>query len=96
MNRGQPNPADTAAGIGMNPVVNSTSMVTIDSTTLVVDVVGTPAPQGSKSYKGHRGGRPVLVESSAAVGPWRDAVAWAVRSAMARTGYRTIDGPVGR
>lgn len=38
-------------------------------------VVGAPAPQGSKSPKGYHGGHVVLVESSKAVAPWRQAVA---------------------
>lgn len=38
---------------------------------VVVFVPGKPAPQGSKSYKGHRGGVPILAESSKAVAPWR-------------------------
>lgn len=42
-----------------------------------LDVLGTPAPQGSKrAYV--RSGRAVLVESSAKVRPWRDAVKVAV------------------
>ena len=36
---------------------------------------GTPAPQGSKAYKGMRNGKPILVESSKKVKPWRAAVA---------------------
>jgi len=40
-------------------------------------VLGVPAPQGSKRHVG----RGVLVESSKALGPWRDAVAWAARDA---------------
>lgn len=38
---------------------------------LSVWVPGRPAPQGSKTYLGRRGGRGVLVESSKAVKPWR-------------------------
>ena len=46
-------------------------------------VPGVPAPQGSKrAYV--RGGRAVLVESSAAVKPWRAAVAWAAKAQGAR------------
>ena len=42
-------------------------------TPIEIVVHGTPAPQGSK--KGYvRGGRAVLVESSAKVKPWREAV----------------------
>lgn len=40
-----------------------------------VFVEGRPFPQGSKSYKGHRGGKPILVESSNGVGPWRAKIA---------------------
>lgn len=43
-------------------------------------VPGTPAPQGSKSFKGFRGGRGVLIESSKAVGPWRERVAFAAHT----------------
>lgn len=49
-------------------------------TTLPFFVPGNPAPQGSKAYKGHRRSRttgkdvPVLVESSKALIPWRNAV----------------------
>jgi len=34
-------------------------------------VPGLPAPQGSKTFKGFRGGKPILAESSAQVKPWR-------------------------
>jgi Holliday junction resolvase RusA-like endonuclease len=54
-------------------------------------VEGAPAPQGSKSYKGKSAsGKAILVESSAALKPWRERVAWAAR------GHRVplIDGPV--
>lgn len=37
-------------------------------------VPGIPAPQGSKSFKGFRGGKPILAESSAKVKPWRTLV----------------------
>ena len=43
-------------------------------------VPGAPAPQGSKSFKGIRGGKAILVESSEAVGPWRERVALAAHS----------------
>ena len=45
-------------------------------------VPGTPRPQGSKDYRGHRGGKPILVESSTGLKAWRDAVGWVARSAM--------------
>lgn len=50
-------------------------------------VEGTPAPQGSKS-RGSNGG---LYESSAAVKPWRQAVAWTWRS---KFGSRCMLGAV--
>lgn len=50
-------------------------------TAVEFEVYGRPAPQGSKkAYV--RGNRAVLVESSAAVKPWREAVKYAARDAM--------------
>lgn len=37
-------------------------------------VYGNPAPQGSKRFLGVRGGKGIMVESSKAVKPWREAV----------------------
>lgn len=48
-----------------------TAAATESATTVRIVAYGTPAPQGSKAYKGHRGGLPVLVESSKKVKPWR-------------------------
>lgn len=52
-------------------------------------VFGLPGPQGSKSFKGMTTGRrgqpvPRLVESSAKVKPWRDAVSLGARQAVAK------------
>lgn len=60
-------------------------------------VPGTPAPQGSKKYVGHRATRhghsvPVLIESSAKVRPWRAAVAQV--ATLYSRGLPPIDGPV--
>jgi crossover junction endodeoxyribonuclease RusA len=53
---------------------------------LVFEVIGEPAPQGSKRHVG----KGILVESSKKVKPWREAVIWAVRE-----GPRvTLDGPI--
>ncbi|WP_280201288.1 RusA family crossover junction endodeoxyribonuclease [Nocardia cyriacigeorgica] len=49
-------------------------------------IPGTPAPQGSKKHVG----RGILVESSQAVGPWRERVALAVH----QQGWQPLDGPV--
>lgn len=37
-------------------------------------VPGTPRPQGSKKYAGHRGGKPILLESSVHLKDWRTKV----------------------
>lgn len=57
---------------------------------LMFDVVGLPAPQGSKRHVGNG----VMVESSKKVQPWRDAVAWATREAIAAGGPTFQSGPV--
>lgn len=53
-------------------------------------VPGIPAPQGSKSFRGMRNGRGILVESSRAVGPWRERVALAAHA----HGWTPGTGPV--
>lgn len=64
-----------------------------------ITVYGLPAPQGSKSFKGMRGGHAILAESSKKVKPWREAVKCGVidyyRSALMRTpSAPIIPGPV--
>lgn len=54
------------------------------------EVVGTPAPQGSKRHVGNG----VMVESSKAVRPWRDSVAAEAMAARTASGHQTYDGPV--
>jgi Holliday junction resolvase RusA-like endonuclease len=53
-------------------------------------VIGSPAPQGSKKFVGMRGGHGVMIESSKAVKPWREAVKWAAHAA--RNGAPPLDG----
>jgi crossover junction endodeoxyribonuclease RusA len=54
-------------------------------------VPGRPYPQGSKSFKGMRKGKPVLTESSTGVKPWRAVIANTAR----RLGHTTpVDGAV--
>lgn len=48
-----------------------------------IKVIGLPAPQGSKRFVGVRAGRGIMVESSAKVKPWREAVKWAAYEARA-------------
>jgi len=58
---------------------------------ITFEVFGLPAPQGSKRHVG--GGR--MIESSKAVKPWREAVKWAAREAMAQQcGWAALDGPL--
>lgn len=54
---------------------------------LDVSVVGVPAPQGSKRHVG--GG--IMIESSAAVMPWRDSVAIAVYAKVCELGWEPLD-----
>lgn len=56
-------------------------------THLSFDVVGLPAPQGSKRHVG----RGVLVESSRLVAPWRDSVAYACQWAMESVQWERLD-----
>ena len=53
-----------------------------------IDVLGLPAPQGSKRHVG----RGILVESSTKVGPWREAVVAAATNQGAAN--LRLDGPV--
>lgn len=58
---------------------------------LEFDVIGEPAPQGSKRHVG----RGIMVESSKKVGPWRDSVSTAAAVAMYQAGQSSpIDEPV--
>ena len=62
---------------------------------LVIEVYGTPAPQGSKRHVGNG----VMVESSKKVKPWREAVKWAALEAQRSESYAYLsdapfDGPV--
>ncbi len=60
-------------------------------------VYGTPAPQGSKSFKGlTAAGRGILVESSKKVRPWRNDVKDAAEKYIAprRPGWVPLDGPL--
>lgn len=57
---------------------------------LTVHVNGTPAPQGSKRHVG--GGR--MVESSKAVGPWREAIRHETQTAVEAGGATFPTGPV--
>lgn len=59
---------------------------------ITIRVFGRPGPQGSKRFMGVRGGRGVMVESSRAVKPWRDAVKAAAVEAM--RGAAPLDGPL--
>ena len=54
-------------------------------------VYGLPGPQGSKRFVGlSKSGRGVMIESSKAVKPWREAVKWAA----VESGARIPEGPL--
>jgi len=60
-------------------------------------VYGSPAPQGSKSFKGIHGGHAVLAESSKRVAPWRQdvkAMAEAVIATRNLAPWEPMDGPL--
>ena len=54
---------------------------------ITIEVRGLPAPQGSKRHVGHG----IMVESSKAVGPWREAVRAETYKAVSDGGFQ---GPV--
>lgn len=60
------------------------------STRVSFFVPGAPAPQGSKRHVG----RGILIESSRAVGPWRELVALFAYDAMRLAGEPPYTGPV--
>ena len=57
---------------------------------MIIRVNGIPAPQGSKRHVG--GGR--MVESSAAVGPWREAIRSEIQDALEGGEHGFPEGPV--
>jgi Holliday junction resolvase RusA-like endonuclease len=59
---------------------------------MIIIVYGMPGPQGSKKFMGMRGGRGVLIESSAKVKPWRQDVKAAALAV--RNGASPLDGPI--
>lgn len=61
---------------------------------MTITVYGLPAPQGSKKFMGVKGGKGIMVESSKAVKPWREAVKWAAMSMCGQMPPPMILGPV--
>jgi Holliday junction resolvase RusA-like endonuclease len=59
---------------------------------ICIELLGSPAPQGSKKFVGMAGGRGVMVESSKKVRPWRQDVKAAAERVMA--GRAPLDGPL--
>lgn len=47
-----------------------------------ITVYGNPAPQGSKRFVGMKAGKGIMIESSKAVKPWREAVKYAALEAL--------------
>ncbi len=65
-------------GLPLLPVLSRVTSWVVVVTRLDFWVHGVPAPQGSKKHVG----RGVMVESSAKVKPWREAVKWAALEAI--------------
>jgi crossover junction endodeoxyribonuclease RusA len=61
---------------------------------ITVQVRGIPAPQGSKKAFVTKSGKVNMVESSAKVKPWRDAVRGETQAVMQADGLAPLDGPV--
>lgn len=84
-----PNDPNLTHGTNAEPVEQAATYLVL----IAFDVVGTPAPQGSK-----RGfvvnGRAVLVESSKKVKPWRQDVVAAAQDAAFEHGWVPPAGPV--
>lgn len=59
-----------------------------------VTVFGEPAPQGSKAFKGMRGGKAILIEQVKRVKPWRIGVEWACAEAIGDRQTPLFDCPV--
>lgn len=60
---------------------------------ITIRVIGSPAPQGSKRFVGRaKNGRGIMIESSAKVKPWREAVVWAVREFLTAEGRLGMSG----
>lgn len=52
---------------------------------MLIKVYGDPATQGNKKFMGIKAGRGVMIESSKGLKPWREAVIWAAREALAHS-----------
>lgn len=63
------------------------------SAELVIDVVGTAIPQGSKSARVVRG-KAHMYEANKRLEPWRADIVKAAKARMRLTGWTTLDGPV--
>ena len=50
-----------------------------DEDVISLRIYGVPAPQGSKAFKGFRGGKAILQESSKRVAPWRQDIMYQSR-----------------
>lgn len=63
--------------------------------TIVIVVYGSPAPQGSKSFKGlAKNGKAILAESSKKVRPWRQDVKMAAEQVRVELGLQVLDEPL--
>lgn len=74
--------------------IRSVVEVSSATTELVIDVVGDPVPQGSKTTVVKNGRHLVIEDNANALRAWRKQIAKAAKARMAHTGITTFDGPV--
>lgn len=60
---------------------------------MTITVIGMPGPQGSKRFMGVHGGKGIMLESSALVRPWREAVVFSARQVIGSVA-NMVRGPV--
>ena len=61
---------------------------------MTITVIGMPGPQGSKRFVGVSGGKGIMIESSALVKPWREAVKYAACFARQKGDATPFVGPL--
>jgi len=63
---------------------------------IAFSVLGIPVPQGSKKVMlNYRTGKPIMLDVSNRLKPWRQEVAWMAQEAMQKAGAEMVDsGPV--
>ena len=79
-----------ASDVAPPPSLAFSGETAIDDPILQFEVVGRPAPQGSKSLARLRNGRTVMIDASKRLRPWRNSIA----AAAVEAGATVTDAPV--